>query len=362
MKIPMARFWTLAAFCCLLLLPQLTPRPGFAAGRACVVYLSDGSVIRGELMQQTADQIVVRTDAGTFDIKMSNVATLEFPPEAAPPGAPPAPAAGPGWGGFPFTAEQTQALQSCGCRFDPDDEAIARRLSSRGFTAEQYVNAYREWRAISPAQKDALEAVAVFQLLNLPLADFAAYQAFQAAYGWLGWRRRGYLITGGPLTDFYNARYIGGRELESAGADLTVTGAVFVAVGAVIYEIGASDVSQGKKEANPAGKAALAGARTETTIGGWWLGLGSAAVAAGIPCWVVGGVRTARWAPPGTLENGSAPALRPYQLDVAPSAAADTIAGSSASPAARPRDPAVAIGVAPYVGKKTQGLALSLRW
>jgi hypothetical protein len=362
MKIPTARFWTLAAFCFLLVVPQMTPRPGFAAGRACIVYLADGSVIRGELIQQSADQIEVRNDAGTFDIKMSNIAKLEFPPESLPAGAPPTPAAGAAWGGFSFTAGQTQALQSYGCRFDPDDEAVARRLSSRGFTAEQYVNAYREWSAVSPARKGDLEAVAVFQALNLPMSDFAVYQAFRANYGWLGWRHRGYLITGGPLTDFYNARYIGGRELESTGVDLTVTGAVFVAMGAVIYEIGASDVSQGKKEANPARKAALAGARTETTIGGWWLGLGSAAVAAGIPCWVVGGVRTARWAPPGTLENGSAPALRQYQIGAGPSSAAETIAGVPTSPAARPKDPALAIGFAPYVGRKTQGFGLSLRF
>lgn len=101
---------------------------------------------------------------------------------------------------FPLSAGQISTLERLGWSFSVWDWNLTRRLASRGFTTEQFIQAYSDLKTVAEGRLAHLEAVAVFRLLNVPWHKFKAYRSSDLR-----------------LTEFYNQHHLGGPKEILAG-------------------------------------------------------------------------------------------------------------------------------------------------
>jgi hypothetical protein len=226
---------------------------------------------------------------------------------------------------YNFTQEQKTQLQSIGFTYSQDDLGVALRLSSRGFSAEEYVYAYVETSRIKPREeKQYAEAMAVFIYSGLPVSEFSAY-----------------LSLGYSVTDYYNSR-IGGTGRIVAGWVLFGNGLGSVVTGALYLALAA--------EQEDTGYHYYGDSDSNKVVGYTLIGIGGALVLVGLPLAISGHVTKSHRAPSDVLDSGNKTDMQPYRLS-------DSGAEESTS-ATRHK-----WALAPYYSKdKNWGLAFALNF
>lgn len=118
--------------------------------------------------------------------------------------------------GYPFLPHEESQLTRAGWKCTREDAAAAKRMKARGFTARQYVDAYREFHEIPRLEPSEVETVAVLQLVDItPAYYFMIDKPYRPS-----------------LTNYYN------RKLCRRGHILTFTGYSLAVVGAVLTGLG----------------------------------------------------------------------------------------------------------------------------
>ena len=183
---------------------------------------------------------------------------------------------------YKFTKTQMAELQNAGCQFDMIDLQIANKLALRGFTAEQFVQAYKDMSRVAPGKREAIEELAVMRFVGVPVSQYSEYK-----------------YSGYALTDYYNSQ-IGGRGMKIAGWVLFGIGG-----GICLFSLVFLAPTAGADDAISGGVRAT---------GFTFLGIGGVLALIGLPLAIVGTVKVSGWAMQGVLENEGVDGLRKYKI------------------------------------------------
>ncbi len=224
------------------------------------------------------------------------------PPQPAAPTEAPAEAKS-----FPYelSTEQINVLQSSSCRFDSEDRLVADNLKRRGFTADEFVQAYKSFYMFRLQHRTDIEALAVFQYLGIPERDFSRIK----------WRESE------PVTSYYDKR-IGGVSMVIWGWIFFGAGASALIPSMVLLGLSQSSsycqdqYDQEQKDGTANGYSSPQDCKSSMGVASIVTGAVSVvALGVGIPLLAVGYHRIHKHARNGILDNGTKDEMAPYRLD-----------------------------------------------
>jgi len=197
-----------------------------------------------------------------------------------------------GWK-FTFTTDQVETLRNAGATFDNLDRQMANQMAGRGFTADEFVDAYVRMWNISPGDRFNLDRLATLKYLGYPDEEYRAFK-----------------IYGGTVTDYYNSK-IGGLGERIAGWVVFGIGTTTAIVGGVFIlfarDLAKDDFYFSKRELDD---------REDTyTYTGIGMAIaGGVLMGVGLPLVLVGRSKTNRWAPHYLLDYGTKEDMASYRL------------------------------------------------
>lgn len=227
-----------------------------------------------------------------------------------------------GWN-MRFSAAQVAELRRMGCTFDEADRIEANRMAARGFTAVDFVAAYRDRQYIGPERKADLESIAALNRVGLsPDLYFERYSG---------------RLT---LTDYYN------RKVNRVGGILLGVGLPITILGGLCLGLTAYDYA---RTGNFGAVVAMG-----------LLGIGSTA---GFVMTIVGIAGMASRAPDQTLELGHVSKLSRYRIDDPDDLANERIRTQrlrESKQRQRQQGTSFNFSMSPVLGKKRGGLGMNL--
>ncbi|MFC1482612.1 hypothetical protein ACFL51_02280 [Myxococcota bacterium] len=234
-------------------------------------------------------------------------------------------------GGYRFSREQVKDLMEAGCLFDSKDGIIAQRLRLRGFSAQDYVGAYRvyayykkNYKEFATLSRKHIETIAISRSIKISdrMKWYFIYEADR----------------GRNLTAYYNSNIIKGKGMLAGGIVLLVVGLAGGIASAIVasnlYQSYASCFDSDCDDEENSYRAGIVGAAA-----------GGVLVIIGVVLVGVGAAKLSRWLKPGTLEDGRKEAL-------------DKVSGGPSTGS----EDKVQFSLTPYVGSARGGLGLTLRF
>jgi len=209
-------------------------------------------------------------------------------------------------GAMHLDAAQIAALKIAGASLDARDMAMADALAERGFSSNEFVDAYRDHALLQRVYPElgrygstTVETVAVAHKLGLDRDDGFAFVWYRHS------RNR-------TLTEAYNEQILGGPGLLRAGAITTGTGLALILVGLELRNIASDHPTYYDFDGNkPDHHFDYPGIAAEV-VGGVAAISGIALVTAGLYRWSL-------WLPPRTLDSAPASEVQSIRWAVLPS-------------------------------------------
>lgn len=198
-----------------------------------------------------------------------------------------------GWP-YQFSQDQISRLRAAGCQFNDEDLTIAKRMTYRRFSAEDFVVAYEQASKMG-LHGDDLEKIATFQFLLLPMGEYGTMKSKEM-----------------NVTNYYNSR-IGGKGTKNTGLVLSGVGLISLISGFILISSGSCG-DRGDYNAYPC-------TDDYHVAGGIFSFLGGLSFLTGFPLVIVGSAKTARWAK--DLDNTPKDEIEKYRLS--PKSDEDTI-------------------------------------
>ena len=193
--------------------------------------------------------------------------------------------------------EQVAQLRAEGAALDAKEAAVADHMAARGFSPNEYVEAYRAYRElkvrypeIAGYPLEGIETTAI--ALRLRLRVGARHELLAAHFD-----------EKLPVTEAYNERVVGGPRVVTAGWVLLVSGLVMIPAGTgIIFWGNGIDCSSSGGCRTRADWALIPGALLNA--------LGAGSLLSAIICLPVGYARKNRWVPDGALDGDGPPRTR----------------------------------------------------